>query len=546
MSDLSRAPAVPGAVPPATATEARHPSTFAPATFIFLIVLCVFGAVIGVQLILQLGITPNTSIIGALVAMLLARVPGAIFARYRSIHVQNLAQSAISAATFGAANSLLLPIGVPFLLGRPDLILPMLVGAALSMLLDGYLLYRMFDTRVFPASGTWPPGVAAAEAIRAGDAGGRRAALLGIGLLIGIAGSWLKIPMSAFGVAFIGNVWALTMFGIGLLIRGYAMPVAGIDIAKLYVPHGAMVGAGLVALIQVALLIARRDPAGQKVGDAIAAATDDTRMRRALGLGSAGYMAIAVLIALMGGLIAELSPGMLIAFVVYAAFAAFVHELIVGISAMHAGWFPAFAVALITLIIGILLGFPPVALALLVGFSASTGPAFADMGYDLRAGYLLRGEGANPAFELAGRKQQLYAAMLAFLIAIPTVYFAYPGYFSQDMVPPVDRVYVATIKAGATADVAQALLIWAIPAAIIQWLGGPSRQLGILLATGLLIPNPMAGWAVLVGIAICTLVLRVKGKEATGSMEVLAAGFIGGDALFGFFDSVIKTVPKAK
>ena len=51
-------------------------------------------------------------------AMLLARIPLALFARYRSIHVQNLTQSAISAATFGAANSLLLPIGVPFLLGR--------------------------------------------------------------------------------------------------------------------------------------------------------------------------------------------------------------------------------------------------------------------------------------------------------------------------------------------------------------------------------------------------------------------------------------------
>jgi uncharacterized oligopeptide transporter (OPT) family protein len=430
-----------------------------------------------------------------------------------------LTQSAISAATFGAANSLLLPIGVPFLLGRPDLILPMLAGAALSMLLDGYLLYRMFDTRIFPAAGTWPPGVAAAEAIRAGDAGGKRAALLGVGLLIGIAGSWLKIPMSAFGVAFIGNVWALTMFGIGLLIRGYAMPVAGIDIAKLYVPHGAMVGAGLVALIQVALLIARRGPAGQSMGDTVAAATDDTRMRRALGLGSVGYIAIAMLIAAMGGLVGDLSPGMLVTFVVYAAFAAFVHELIVGISAMHAGWFPAFAVALITLIIGILIGFPPVALALLVGFSASTGPAFADMGYDLRAGYLLRGEGINSAFELAGRKQQLYAAMLAFLIAIPTVYFAYPGYFSQDMVPPVDRVYVATIKAGATADVAMALLIWAIPAAIIQWLGGPSRQLGILLATGLLIPNPMAGWAVLAGIAIRIAVTRFKGKNASGPMR---------------------------
>ncbi|MFD1460244.1 hypothetical protein ACFQ5D_02020 [Paenibacillus farraposensis] len=30
-----------------------------------------------------------------------------------------------------------------------------------------------------------------------------------------------------------------------------------------------------------------------------------------------------------------------------------------------------------------LIGFPPVALALLAGFSAATGPAFADMGYDI-------------------------------------------------------------------------------------------------------------------------------------------------------------------
>ena len=101
MTDLnSTAPLPAGAEAQATGT--RHPATFAPATFILLLALSVFGAVIGVQLILQLGVTPNTSIIGALVAMILARVPIAIFARYRSIHVQNLAQSAISAATFGA------------------------------------------------------------------------------------------------------------------------------------------------------------------------------------------------------------------------------------------------------------------------------------------------------------------------------------------------------------------------------------------------------------------------------------------------------------
>jgi uncharacterized oligopeptide transporter (OPT) family protein len=517
-----------------------HPTTAAPATLILLIVLSAFGAIIGTQLILILGITPNTSIIGALVAMLLARVPLAFFNRYRSIHVQNLAQSAISAATFGAANSLLLPIGVPFLLGRPDLILPMLIGAALSMLLDAYLLYRMFDTRIFPATGTWPPGIAAAEAIRAGDAGGKRGLLLVVGLIVGIFGSWLKIPMSAFGVAFIGNVWALTMFGIGLLIRGYAMPVAGVDISKLYVPHGMMVGAGIIALLQVALLIARKGETARSSG------TPDTMLSRALGLGGVGYIAIAIVVALLGGLVGQLSAGMLIAFVIYAAFAAFVHELIVGISAMHAGWFPAFAVALITLVVGILLGFPPIALGLLVGFAASTGPAFADMGYDLKAGFLLRGEGADPAFEIAGRKQQLYAAMLALLIAIPTVYFAHPAYFAQNLVPPVDKVYAATIQAGATPEVAKALLIWAIPGALIQFLGGQSRQLGILLATGLLIPNPIAGWAVLVGIVIRVGVQAFRSEEANTNMVVLGAGFIGGDALYGFGDSMSRALTKVK
>jgi uncharacterized oligopeptide transporter (OPT) family protein len=470
--------------------------------------------------------------------MILARIPIAIFARYRSIHVQNLAQSAISAATFGAANSLLLPIGIPFLLGRPDLILPMLIGAALSMLLDAYLLYRMFDTRIFPASGTWPPGVAAAEAIKAGDAGGRQAALLGVGLVVGMFGSWLKIPMSAFGVAFIGNIAALSMFGVGLLVRGYTLPVAGIDISKYYVPHGFMVGAGLVALGQIALTIWRRGD-----GETPPGSRSDDDLKMTLRLGAVGYVGIAALIAVLGGLVTELSPGMLLAFVAYAAFAAFVHELLVGIAAMHSGWFPAFAIALITLIVGILLGFPPIALGLLVGFSASTGPAFADMGYDLRAGYILRGSGTDMAFELEGRRQQLYAAMIAFVVAIPTVWFAHPAYFAQNMVPPVDRVYVAAIQAGASSDVALMLFAWAIPGAILQFLGGPRRQLGVMFATGLLIPNALAGWAVVAGIAIRIVALRLKGEAANSPMQVLAAGFIAGDALFGFFDSVLKAKP---
>ena len=70
--------------------------------------------------------------------------------------MQNLAQSAISAATFGAGNALMLPIGIPFVLGRPDLVPALFAGVFLAMLIDGYLLYRMFDSEVFPATGAWP------------------------------------------------------------------------------------------------------------------------------------------------------------------------------------------------------------------------------------------------------------------------------------------------------------------------------------------------------------------------------------------------------
>ena len=138
----------------------QHPRFFSPPVLLLVAPLCVLGSIVGVQVLVRLGVTTNTSLIGALAGMALGRVPMPALRVFRSPHVQNLAQSAISASTFGAANSLMLPIGIPFLLGRADLVWPMLAGATLAMLLDATLLYRMFDSRVFPADGAWPPGVA--------------------------------------------------------------------------------------------------------------------------------------------------------------------------------------------------------------------------------------------------------------------------------------------------------------------------------------------------------------------------------------------------
>ncbi|MFC4802177.1 OPT/YSL family transporter [Neobacillus sp. GCM10023253] len=530
--------------------EKSHPRVFEPAALILTIITAVFGSIIGMQIVTTLGVTPNTSIIGALIAMLIARIPIEIFKRFKSIHRQNLVQTSISAATFGAANSLLIPIGIPFLMGKTELIFPMLIGAALAMFVDAGILYKLFDSKLFPAKNTWAPGVATAESILAGDKGGKRAGLLGIGTGIGILGSFLHIPMSAFGVAFIGNIWALTMFGIGLMIRQYSVPWFGIDVNKLYIAHGIMIGAGIVALIQVSMLIfAKQKGASKSTENEVAAAieADDAAFtrpikeaKRALGLGFIAYLAIALIIAITGGMITHMSAGMLIGFMVFAAFAAFVHELIVGIAAMHSGWFPAFAVAFITLLIGMMIGFPPVALALLAGFSAATGPAFADMGYDFKTGHILRGEGKDKEFEVAGRKQQYVTAMIGFGVALLTVIVTYKGYFAQNLVPPIDTVYVSTIEAGASSDVALKLLLWAIPGAIVQFIGGPSRQLGVLFATGLLILTPYACWAVLSGILIRIIWTKAKGKEAEAPMSILAAGFIAGDALFSFFNSIFK------
>ena len=539
------------------AVPGRHPKVTEPFTLVLIVVLSIFGAIVGLQLITTLGITANTSIIGALVAMAIARVPLAYFRSFRSVHRQNLQQTAISGATFGAANALLLPIGIPWALGRPDLVWPMLVGATAGLLIDSYVLYRVFDSRIFPASGTWPPGVAAGETIIAGDKGGRRAQILAGGAAVGLLGSIFVVPgaMSAFGVAFIGNIFALSMFGVGLLVNGYFEPLFGLSLADYYVPSGVMIGAGLVALIQVVEIIRhRRGDEGEEEDEETAAGatseveagpgitTDERSLTRGLEIGFGLYLVAGVVLAVVGGIFADMSPLQLVLWVVYAAIAAMVSELIVGLSAMHAGWFPAFGTALAFLGVGIIIGFPAVPLALLAGYTASTGPAFADMGYDFKAGWLLRRQANSVDYEREGRLQQYFADLIGFAVGLVIVALVWRNYFSQDLIPPVDVVFADTIKAGTAAGLSTVglLLLWAVPGALLQWLGGPSRQMGILFATGLLITFPAAGWAVLAGILIRFVILRYYGERAETPMTIAAAGIIAGDAIYGF-SSVFRT-----
>ena len=117
------------------------------------------------------------------------------------------------------------------------------------------------------------------------------------------------------------------MFGVGLLVRSYsallfggasfATIFPGGDITKVYLPQGFMVGAGLVTLIQVVILVMKDDKGKPSSGSQHSAAY----VRRSLGFGTIAYVAIAMLLAAFGGLWTSMSMGMLLGFLIYAAFA---------------------------------------------------------------------------------------------------------------------------------------------------------------------------------------------------------------------------------
>src|SRR5699024_11150211 len=101
------------------------------------------------------------------------------------------------------------------------------------------------------------PGVAAAETIKAGDKGGKQAGFLGMGILLGAGGTFLGIPMSAAGISFIANIFAMLAFGSGLVISGYSLGLFNYDFNENYVAHGIMIGAGLVALTKFIIILSK-------------------------------------------------------------------------------------------------------------------------------------------------------------------------------------------------------------------------------------------------------------------------------------------------
>lgn len=535
-----------------------HPKAYAPHILILNIVMSILGAIIGLELIVRTGVAPNTSIVGALFAIIISRIPIAVLKKYQSIHCQNLIQTSISGATFSAANCFLLPIGVPVIMGKPELMFPMLIGSFLATIIDATILYKTFDSEMFPAEGAWPPGVASAQSILAVVEKGKKALLLLVGMAIGIGGKMIGIPTDLLGVSWFGDFAAMAALGVGSLVigiiktNGFIIDIFGTSLPIItnlfgegadlmskqmfqYMPHGIMIGAGIISLVQCGRMLFKKsdgDSAASKFSSSMA------NMKKALGGGYVAYLVVAVLLAVITGIWSEMNFFQLIIWVIFSAFAAIASELIVGISAMHSGWFPGFATALIFLIVGMLIGFPAIPLGILVAYTSATGPAFSDMAYDLKCGYILRGCGQDRELELEGRKQQYYSEMIGFVVAFVLVAIMANKYFDQGLFAPVDATFAATIEAGAGAGVAKWLIIWAIPGAIIQLLGG-SRQIGILFATGLLVGSTINGLTILIALLIRYVLVR-HNKENEQTLNILGAGSLAGAALYSFFTATLS------
>ncbi len=536
----------------------EHPKAYAPHILILNIVMSVLGAIIGLELIVRTGVAPNTSIVGALFAIIISRIPIAILKKYQSIHCQNLIQTSISGATFSAANCFLLPIGVPVIMGRMDLMYPMLIGSFLATIIDATILYKTFDSEMFPAEGAWPPGVASAESILAVVQKGKKALLLLAGMGIGIGGKMIGIPTDLLGVSWFGDFAAMAALGVGSIVigiiktNGFIIDIFGTSLPVItdlfgegadlmarpifqYMPHGIMIGAGLISLIQCGCMLLKKSDGNSAAGKF---SSSMANMKKALGGGYVAYLIVAVLLAVITGIWSDMSMFQLIIWVIFSAFAAIASELIVGISAMYSGWFPGFATALIFLIVGMLIGFPAIPLGILVAYTSATGPAFSDMAYDLKCGYILRGCGKDQELEMEGRKQQYYSEMIGFVVAFVLVAIMAGKYFDQGLFAPVDATFAATIEAGAGAGVAKWLVIWAIPGAIIQLLGG-SRQVGILFATGLLVGSTINGLTILIALVL-RYVLVKRNKENEQTLNILGAGSLAGAALYSFFTATLS------
>ena len=515
--------------------EKKDISIFEPGTLILGVFLSILSAAICMQIMGQLGTAPNTSLIGAVLVMIIARIPLAVAQKFRNLQRQNYVLSIASSAGFSAANCGFVAIATMFILDRYDMIVPIALGTLVGCMIAVFVMGRIFDSKIFPAQGAWPMGQAVVSVAEAGDTGGKKGFELLQGLVVGAVAGFFGIPMAGVGIAFVANMVTMAALGLGIVVRGYAPRfLGGFDIGQTHIAQGLMIGAGIVALVQIIVTVSKGGAkANAKAGQIAAYTVSDAATQKTL-LGSVGLFAGGgIVLALLTGVFSSMGIMMSVAWVAFAGVVSVAVMVLVGTASMHSGWAPGFAVITIFLTLGMLIGFPPVPLAVLIGYIGAVGMPIHDTGIGLKAGWLLRGKGADPAAEAYGRRQQVMIKQLGVVVGIAMAMLFGLTLIRGNVIPPMSIFYAATIGETVSPALVKELAIWAVPGAILQGAFG-NKSVGLMVATGLLINNPLFGIALLAAIAVRKVI-------GTKHMTIRAPGLIAGDGLFGFVSNIVRT-----
>lgn len=519
-----------------TSGKSDQIKAFEPSTVFLGTILSILSAIVCMQILGKIGVSANTSILGAIFAMLASRIPLKSMKKFRNMERQNYVQTVTSGAGFAASNCALTAIAILFVMGNNQAILPMAFGCIFGTGISILVIGKLYDSSIFPAEESWAPGIATAEVLEAGDEGGSKAKRLIQGIVVGAIGSHFKLPVGAIGITFITNIVSMAALGIGLVVRGYSAPATGFDIGTTYIPQGFMIGAGMIALVQSITGIVKSSQKSKETGEHKQRITvTDAAAKNAIFLAFGLHLIGAVMVGLATGIFSGMGTGKLILWIIWTAFASVASMLLVGMAAMYSGWFPAFAITTIFMTLGVLMGFPALAVAVLTGYISSVGPCFADMGYDLKTGWIIRGRGEDAEYEVYGRKQQVYIEVYGAILGIIVVMLFSNITLGQGLIPASSTTFAATCQAVADPALVKTLLLWAIPGAVIQVLGG-KHMVGVLFATGLVIKSPIYGIGIL-GTIVIRLIFRKKGDEF---MNCRDAGLIAGDGLYSFFASLVK------
>ena len=157
----------------------------------------------------------------------------------------------------------------------------------------------------------------------------------------------------------------------------------------------------------------------------------------------------------------------------------------------------------------------------------------ADLGYDLKTGWILRRDSKDIFYEMDGRRQQVLATSIGALIGFAVVACFLSVYFKLGTFAPVSKVFAATIEAGQHPEILAQLVKWGLVGAVIQFAFGIKKTVGVLLATGLLINSPMYGLGVVAAV-IFRLIFGTK------FMDLRESGLIAGDGIYSFIAATLR------